>query len=116
MTFNHGAPVEALLSIGGGSVLLSAGGNFIKVWDTIAGRMIHSFSNHQKTITGLCLDSTKTRLLSGSLDGHIKIYNIENYNVVHGLKYNQPILSLAMAPDNSRLVVGMADGSINIRQ
>ena len=41
----------------------------MKVWDILSGgKMIHSFSNHQKTITTMCFDGTYTRLLSGSID------------------------------------------------
>ena len=47
----------------------SAGGNYINVWDILAGgKLHHQFSNHQKTITSLCFNGDYTRLLSGSLD------------------------------------------------
>ena len=36
-----------------GAMLLTAGGNEIKVWDILSGgRLMHTFSNHQKNITG----------------------------------------------------------------
>ena len=45
------------------------GSNIVKVWDVLAGgRLLASFSNHQKTITSLCFDGSYHRLLSAGLD------------------------------------------------
>lgn len=43
------------------------------------GRLLHTLANHQKTVTCLALDGTGSRLLSGGLDRHVKIYNLENF-------------------------------------
>mmetsp|Transcript_71652 Transcript_71652/g.144239 ORF Transcript_71652/g.144239 Transcript_71652/m.144239 type:complete len:546 (+) Transcript_71652:29-1666(+) len=113
---DHGAPVEDVLFLPGGSLLLSAAGNSIKVWDILGGgKMVHTLSNHQKTITSLCLDSTRSRLISGGLDGHVKIYSLDTFEVTHGLKYDAPVLSVAISPDNMQLVVGTSDGALTSR-
>jgi U3 small nucleolar RNA-associated protein 15 len=117
MTLDHGKPVEACLALPGGALLLSAGGNELRVWDLLAGgKLLHSFANHQKTITSLCLDGTGTRVLTGSLDQHVKVYDLHHFSVTHGMKYNAPIMTIAVSPDNSRLVAGMVDGTLEIRQ
>jgi U3 small nucleolar RNA-associated protein 15 len=55
---------------------------FAQIWDLLAGgRLLHSFSNHQKAITCLAFDGEGKRLLSGSIDHHVKIYNVTNYKV-----------------------------------
>ncbi|KNC78347.1 hypothetical protein SARC_09220 [Sphaeroforma arctica JP610] len=116
MTMDHGAPVEDVLMFPGGGMVVSCGGNTIKVWDMLmGGRMVHSFSNHQKTVTSLGFDGSSNRLLSGSLDHHVKIYDVKNYKVVHSIKYSAPVMSLAMSPEDTHLVVGMADGTLSIR-
>jgi U3 small nucleolar RNA-associated protein 15 len=52
------------------------------VWDILSGgKLLHTCSNHQKTITCLAVDGTKTRLLSGGLDHHVKIYSLTTYQV-----------------------------------
>jgi U3 small nucleolar RNA-associated protein 15 len=117
LTVDHGAPVDALLWMPSGGLLLSAGGPTIKVWDVVSGgRCLHSFSNHQKAITSLCLDGTGRRILSAGLDGHVKIYDSATYKVTHGLKYTAPLMSIAVSVDNRRLAVGMADGISSIRR
>jgi len=113
---DHGNPVEDLLFLPGGALVLSCGDNSIKVWDILGGgRAVHTMSNHQKTITSMCLDSTRSRIISGGLDGHLKIYNTSSFGVTFNLKYDAPILSLAISPDNAQLVVGTSDGALTTR-
>lgn len=53
-----------------------------QVWDLLGGgggRLLHTLANHQKTVTCLALDGTGSRLLTGGLDRHVKIYNLENF-------------------------------------
>lgn len=117
MSLNHGAPVEATLIMPGGGLLMSAGGNVVKVWDILSGgRLLHSFSSHQKTITSIGLDGTGTRLLTGSLDGHLKIYDLKTYEVTHGFKYKSALLAFGMSPTNSHLLTGSADGMLSVRR
>ncbi|RLN72302.1 hypothetical protein BBJ28_00021654 [Nothophytophthora sp. Chile5] len=117
MSLDHGAPVETCMVMPGGSLLLSAGGNTVKVWDILSGgRLLHSFSSHQKTITSLGLDGTGTRLLTGSLDGHLKIYDLKTYELAHGFKYKSGVLSFGMSPTNSHLFAGTVDGTLAVRR
>eukprot|EP01098_Paradermamoeba_levis_P009859 TRINITY_DN4126_c0_g1_i1.p1 TRINITY_DN4126_c0_g1~~TRINITY_DN4126_c0_g1_i1.p1 ORF type:complete len:520 (+),score=119.22 TRINITY_DN4126_c0_g1_i1:109-1668(+) len=117
MTLNHGSPVEALAIFPGGGLLATAGSNIIKIWDIFSGnKLLQEISNHQKTITCLGFDGTNAQLLSGSRDHMVKVYDVKSMNVVHTIKYSSPILSLACSPDNTHLVVGMADGMLSIKQ
>uniref|UniRef100_A0A7S3LNC8 U3 small nucleolar RNA-associated protein 15 C-terminal domain-containing protein n=1 Tax=Aplanochytrium stocchinoi TaxID=215587 RepID=A0A7S3LNC8_9STRA len=110
---NHGAPIEALLAIKGGDVVLSAAGNEIKVWDvTAGGKLLRTFSNHQKTITGLQIDGTGTRLLSCSLDAHVKIYDIDTFESVSQKKLEAPILSLDIDRNNTKIIAGLSRGDV----
>lgn len=117
MTMQHGAPVESLLMYPNGNAVVSAGGPTLKVWDLLAGgRCMHTVSSHQKTVTSMCFDSSASRLLTGSLDHHVKIFNVQDYKVVHSIKYSAPIMSVAMSPDDTHLVAGMANGYLSIRK
>jgi U3 small nucleolar RNA-associated protein 15 len=98
MSMNHGAPVEDVLMYPGGGAIVSAGGNTVKVWDLLSGgRAMHLVSNHQKTITSMCFDGSCNRLLTGSLDQHVKIYNVMDYKVVHSIKYPAPVMSVGIS-------------------
>lgn len=116
LSLDHEAPVEYVLVHSAGGICISSGSNYIKVWDIAAGgRMLFRFSNHLKTITTLCFDGDETRLLSGSLDRNVKIYNVLDYTMVASLSYPSPILAMGLSKDDSYFVVGMADGAISLQ-
>lgn len=116
LSMDHGQPVESLLLYPSEGLLVSAGGRYVKVWDLLkAGQPLVSLKHHHKTVTCLCLSSNGQRLLSGSLDRHVKVYNTTTYKVVHSFDYAASILSLALAPDDESVVVGMTNGILNIK-
>ncbi|KAG7278291.1 hypothetical protein CRUP_036368 [Coryphaenoides rupestris] len=116
MTMDHGQPVESLLLYPSEGLLVSAGGRYVKVWDLLkGGQPLVSLKNHHKTVTALCLSSNGQRLLSASLDRHVKVYNTTNYKVVHNFDYATSILSLGLAPDDESIVVGMTNGVLSIK-
>ncbi|CAM9092441.1 unnamed protein product [Chrysoparadoxa australica] len=115
-SLDHGAPISSCLWLAGGGVVVSGGGNEVKLWDMVAGRLMHTFSNHQKAVTCLAVDGTNTRLMSGGLDRHIKVYSITALRLSHGLKYHAPVLSLGVSPDNSLLIAGTTDCTLTVRQ
>lgn len=94
------APVESLLLFPSATMILSAGGTHMLAWDILgasSGRLLNVSNNHQKTITSLCFDGSCRRVLSGSLDHHVKIYDVRDYGVTHSVKYPAPILSLGLS-------------------
>jgi len=132
-SLNHEHPIEKILIHPTSTLAISAGGPVANVWDILGGsgskQPLISLSNHQKTITSLCwargpysdmdegAQSTR-RLLSGGLDGLVKVYDIStgSYKVRHTIKYSSPILSMAVSPDDGLLVVGCTDGSLSMRK
>ncbi|KAF4785895.1 WD domain-containing protein [Colletotrichum scovillei] len=118
MTFKHAAPVESVLPLSSGTTLLAASGPQVSVLDLVAARPIHQIANHQKTVTSLSLASNGTRLVTGGLDGHVKVFETTGWNVVSSTKYPSPILSLRVLPASDaldsadrHLVVGMQSGA-----
>lgn len=117
ITVNHGSPIESILFLPSGSIFLSAGGTDIKIWDTIAGgKLLGSISQHHKTITCLRLASNNKRLMSASLDRHVKIYDLNTYKVVHTLDYPNAVLSLGVSKTDDTVVAGLVDGLVSIRR
>lgn len=92
------APVEQVLMFPSGTVVLSSAGPILRVWDLVAGgKCIRAMSNHQKTVTSLAFNGNASRLLTGSLDHMVKVYDVGTYKVVHTMRYPAPILSLAVS-------------------
>lgn len=120
MVFKHHAPIEDVLPLTSGTTILASSGNQISVLDLVAAKPRHVITNHQKTVTSLSMASNGRRVVSGSLDGHIKIYETTGWNVVAGAKYPSPILAVqiitAGANDDDRhLAVGMQSGILSLR-
>ena len=121
MTFKHAAPVEEVLPMPSGTTLLAAAGNQISVLNLVAARPAQVLQHHQKTVSSLCLASKGTRVVSGGLDGHLKIFEASTWNVVHASKYPSPILSCNVIPsssalrENKHLAVGLESGELRLR-
>ena len=120
MTFKHAAPVETVLPMPSGTTILAASDNQISVLDLIAARPLHMIRNHQKTVSSLCLASHNTRLVSGGLDGHMKVFETTGWNAVAGSKYPSPILSLSVIAaganqEDRHLAVGLQSGTLSVR-
>ena len=80
------------------------------------GRLLHCAANHQKTIQSLCLHEESARLMSGGLDGQLKVYDTTDYKVTQNMKFPQPIVAQQLSPDRRHLVVGMLNGLLAIRK
>lgn len=120
LTFKHASPVETVLPLPSGTTLLAASGSAISVLDLVAAKPLTLITNHQKTVTSLSLACHGTRVVSGGLDGHVKVFETSGWNVVAGHKYPSPILSLAVVAaganaDDRHLAVGMQSGVLSIR-
>ena len=120
MSFKHIGAVEDVLCMPSGTTLLASADNQVAVLDIVAGRPLHMIKNHQKTVTSLCLASNGSRLVSGGLDGHMKIFETTGWNVVAGSRYPSPILSLSVvasgaAREDKHVIVGMSTGQLSIK-
>ena len=95
---SNATPVEQVLMFPSGTVVLSSAGPILRVWDLVAGgKCMRAMSNHQKTVTSLAFNGNASRLLTGSLDHMVKVYDVGTYKVVHTMRYPAPILSLAVS-------------------
>lgn len=118
MVFKHAAPVEAVLPMPSGTAVLASSDNVISVLDIVAAKPINMLRNHQKTVTALSLANNGERLLSGALDGHVKVFETTGWNVVAGMKYSSPILSLNVIPsqkEDKHIAVGLQSGLLSIK-
>ncbi|KAI0134690.1 WD40-repeat-containing domain protein [Xylariales sp. AK1849] len=120
MTFKHANPVEDVLPLPSGTTILAASGSQISVLDLVAGKPLHLISNHQKTVTSLSLSSGGKRVVSGGLDGHVKVFETTGWNVVAGAKYPSPILAVRVITsgangDDRHLAVGMQSGVMSLK-
>ncbi|EEH41081.2 U3 small nucleolar RNA-associated protein [Paracoccidioides lutzii Pb01] len=120
MTFQMRGAVESVLPLLSGTMVLASAENRIAVLDVVAGKPLHIIKSHQKTVTALSLASGGRRVVSGALDGHMKVFETTGWNVVGGSKYPSPILSLGVITtghdrEDKHIAVGMQSGLLSIR-
>jgi len=68
---------------------VTAGGSHLCIWDMLSGgKLLARLSNHQKTVTCVSVSPmagpaavAAPRLLAGSLDGHVKVYELDQFKV-----------------------------------
>ncbi|MES1908276.1 MAG: hypothetical protein MHM6MM_001242 [Cercozoa sp. M6MM] len=112
---SHGAPVESVRFLRGGAMIATAGGRSVKLWDVRRGEVLHEFECHGNTVTALATTSN-ARLLSASLDQHVRVFDLEQMRLVHQKRFDQPLLSLDVSTDNRSFAVGCADGTVQLRK
>jgi len=120
MVFKHAAAIESVLPMPSGTTLLASADNQISVLDLVAARPVQMLKNHQKTVTSLCVASEGSRVVSGGLDGHVKVFETSGWTVIAGFKYPSPVLSVSVVGiganrEDRHLAVGMQSGLLSIR-
>lgn len=109
--FNHGSPVESVTSRD--FTVISAGETSIKVFDLVAGKVVKTIENaHHKTIT--CVQNKDNYLLSASIDGYLKVFDI-NLNVAASFSY-VPSQLLSCCFNGFSLAVGASDGILSVNR
>lgn len=117
MEMKHESPVESMLMLPSGGTFISAGGTEIKVWDALAGgKLVISMTHHHKTVTSVRLASNGRRLVSGSLDKHVKVFDIATYQSVFNVDLPGPVLAVGVGAEDKLLAAGMVDGSISVQR
>ena len=138
MTLDHGSPVEDVAWYPNGNLLVSVGGEYVCVWDAICGgRLLRRLRSHQKTITTVhvhpdagppsfasgyeigsesALESNAPRMITGSLDGFVKIHELDTFTVTHSIKYPGPVLTCSLSPDANCLATGLANKVLSVRR
>ncbi|XP_025409620.1 U3 small nucleolar RNA-associated protein 15 homolog [Sipha flava] len=114
MSVDHEAPVESLMFLPSGSLLISAGGTEVRIWDVLAGKLLAKLTQNHKTVTALCLAKQGSAIVTASLDKHVKIYNVSTFQLSHDITYPSAVLSIDISKDDKTIVAGTVDGIVNI--
>lgn len=115
-TLDHGSQVDQVLLLPGGSRAITLGGPDVKVWDFFSGgKMVGHLKNHAKAVTCGSLSTDGGHILTGGLDGEVKVHDSGSLELVSSISFPGQVLSLAVGPQNSRIAVGLIDGTIDVR-
>lgn len=99
-TYDHGDKVSAIALTPDNKILVSAGGEVIKLWHTDTGEEITSLKRHIKGVTTLALGDDGITLASGSRDKTVSVWRIPEGNNLTNLSANAAsVWSLSMTSD-----------------
>ncbi|XP_050209321.1 protein SLOW WALKER 1 [Mercurialis annua] len=121
---NHGKPIEDVMFLPSGGMVVTAGGNSVKIWDLIGGgKMLHSIESHNKTVTSICVGKLiekengeegmwQYRIMSVGLDGYMKVFDYAKMKITHSMRFPAPLMSIAVSPDCMARAIGTSNGII----
>lgn len=98
----------------GGRVLL-AGRKVLGIWDHSAPKELVRLEGHSDAIVSLAIAADGKRALSGSDDGTMRLWDLQNRCEVRVFAgHAGPVKAVAFAPDGKRLVSGGADRVVRV--
>jgi U3 small nucleolar RNA-associated protein 15 len=116
MEINTSAPVESVLISPNAALIISSGSNSIKFWDiSLGGKLLHSMSPHQKTITSLAYSSNFSCILTGALDRHVKVVDLDTYKITQVFKLPGTVMSVACNSSDTAIAFGLGNGVTILR-
>lgn len=114
LEFNHGCEVEDLAIFNEGSLFVSVGGTKTMLWDVRRNeRPILEINSNTKTISCVKIIESGKRVLTGSYDQFLKIYD-QDMKFVHQKKMQAPIMNMGVSYDMESITFGYANGIVEI--
>jgi WD40 repeat protein len=112
----HEGAIRACVFKGSGAVLTASEDSTARLWSTTSGEELRRFAAHLHGVTSLALSGDGSRLITGSLDRSIRVWEIEDaeaepralYGHAHGVS------ALALRGDGALLASGSIDGSMKV--
>jgi WD40 repeat protein len=83
------------------------------VWDAEAGKELGRFDGHSGTVYALAISDDGKRLLSASLDGTARLWDMRTGDELMQVGHDGPLYAVAFGPDGT-VVTGGIDRSIRI--
>ncbi len=71
-----------------------------KLWDIRTQKVLYEVTNNQKTVTHCHVLSGGDRILTSSLDQHLKIYDVAGLTVTYSQKFKSPIMGFDISTNN----------------
>jgi WD40 repeat protein len=114
LTGHTGSVLTLVLTSDGKQVISGSADHTIKVWSLETGQEIYTLRGHQGIIPTLALSSDGKILYSGSEDKTVKLWSLESQREIASFECQQSIFSLAVTPDNKKLIAYLQDSCLQI--
>ncbi|XLS58723.1 hypothetical protein HN51_008478 [Arachis hypogaea] len=81
----------------------------IRLFDVVALRLVRKFDGHTDRITDLCFSEDGKWLLSSSMDGSLRIWDVILARQIDAIQINVPITALSLSPNMDILATAHVD-------
>lgn len=108
-------PNVAVFSVDNAFLMSGGKDNKVSMWDlsTIPPKIIKTFDGHTGPVKSLDVSPDGNYLATGSADGTVRIWNLQNTNLVYELKgHSKEVNAVSYSPNGRTLASGGADGVI----
>lgn len=91
-----------------------AGDCSVRVWDIVAEKELRRFGGFRLAVTSLAVSQTGQRLLAGSADGKVKVWDVNEGREIAGLTLASGIRSVSISPNGMMGLVCDRDGIVRM--
>lgn len=112
-TLRHSGWIHAVALAADGLLAVTAGQDrVVRAWDAASGRMIRELKGHQGPVTAVAFDARLGRVVSGSHDGSLRIWRLDDDGSEELAGPGDPISVVALFRDNTHALCGSSDGTV----
>ncbi|CCI39087.1 WD40 repeat domain-containing protein [Microcystis aeruginosa] len=87
--------------------------NSIKIWDNETAKILLTLTGHSSIVKEIAITPDGTKIISGSRDSSIKIWNLSTGKCLHTFIDDSPITAIAISPDGKKIIAGDEAGSLH---
>lgn len=81
----------------------------IRLFDAVSERMVRKFEGHTDRITDVCFSEDGKWILSSSMDGTLRIWDVILARQIDAIQVDVPITALSLSPNMDVLATTHAD-------
>jgi U3 small nucleolar RNA-associated protein 21 len=85
----------------------------VRVFDVVTRRLVRRFDGHEHRITDLCFAGDARTLVTSSMDGSVRAWDLPTGQCVDWMRFEKPVVSLAFSPSGEFLTTAHA-GSLGL--
>jgi U3 small nucleolar RNA-associated protein 21 len=85
----------------------------VRVFDIVTRRLVRRFDGHEHRITDLCFSADARTLVTASMDGSVRAWDLPTGQCIDWMRFEKPVVSLAFSPSGEFLTTAHA-GSLGL--
>ena len=114
-TFKTSSPITAVGVSGCGNFgFVGCFDGSISMYNLQSGAHRKTFSGHTKSVTGICTDDVSQTVISSSLDGTVRLWNVKTGKEMSEIQLNSPITTLSGFSESHLCAVASDDLCIRV--